>query len=122
METEVMVPIYYLDDIIGIVVISERKDELPYSEPEIQFLQILLNNAAAIIENAKTIDILKRQSITDELTKLYNHRHFQETVGNFIRGGVHSKFSIAVVDIAEKPAQKGYQTYYFSFKKKQLKN
>ena len=99
METEVMIPIYYLDEIIGIVVISERIDELPYSEPEIQFLQTLLNNAAAIIENAKTIDILKRQSITDELTKLYNHRHFHETVGNFIRNGVHSKFSIAIVDI-----------------------
>ena len=99
MQTEVMIPIYYLDEIIGIVVISERRDELPYSEPEIQFLKTLLNNAAAIIENAKTIDILKRQSITDELTKLYNHRHFHESVGRYIHGGFHSKFSIAIVDI-----------------------
>jgi diguanylate cyclase (GGDEF)-like protein/putative nucleotidyltransferase with HDIG domain len=99
MHAEVMVPIYYLDQIIGLVVISGREDELPYSDVEIQFLQTLLNNAAAIIENAKTLEILKRQSITDELTKLYNHRYFFETVNTWIKDEKYNYLSVAYVDI-----------------------
>lgn len=84
MNTEMIVPIHYLGEIIGLVVISGREDELPYSEVEVQFLKTLLNNAAAIIENAKTIEMLKLQSITDELTKLHNHRYFHETINQSI--------------------------------------
>lgn len=98
-QTEVIVPIKYLEDIIGIVIISGREDEAPYSEIEMQFLSTLLNNAAAIIENAKTIEILKVQSVTDELTKLYNHRYFHETVGTWMRENRHTDFGLAIIDI-----------------------
>lgn len=98
-QTEMIVPINYLEDIIGLVVISGREDQSPYSEVEMNFLKTLLNNAAAIIENAKTIELLKRQSITDELTKLFNHRYFHETVGNWVKENRYEQFAIAVVDI-----------------------
>jgi len=98
-QTEVIVPINYLDEIIGIVVISGRRDATPYSELEMQFLKTLLNNAAAIIENAKTIEVLKLQSVQDELTKLYNHRYFHETVGNWIKEEKHQRFGLAVLDL-----------------------
>lgn len=97
--TEVIVPINYLDEIIGLVIISSREDETPYSEIEMQFLKTLLNNAAAILANAKTIEMLKKQSITDELTKLYNHRYFHETVGEYIKESTYDSFSLAVLDI-----------------------
>lgn len=98
-KTEVVVPIKYLENIIGLVIISSKEDETPYIEVEMQFLKTLLNNAASVIENAKTIENLKLQSITDELTKLYNHRYFHETVGTWIKNGRHDGFAIATVDI-----------------------
>ena len=98
-QTEVIVPINYLEQVIGLVIISDREDETPYSEIEMQFLKTLLNNAAAIIENAKTIEILKLQSITDELTKLYNHRYFHDIVGEWMKENKHESFSLAVVDL-----------------------
>lgn len=98
-KTEIIVPIKYLGEIIGLVIISAKTDDTPYIEEEIQFLKTILNNAAAIIENAKTIENLKTQSITDELTKLYNHRYFHETVNNWMKENPDMPFSIAVIDI-----------------------
>ena len=98
-QTEIIVPIMYLEQIIGLVIISGREDNTPYSEVEVQFLKTLLNNAAAIIENAKTIEVLKLQSITDELTKLYNHRYFHETMEENMRKNKFKSFTLAVVDL-----------------------
>ncbi|MBU1020205.1 MAG: hypothetical protein KJ847_03250, partial [Firmicutes bacterium] len=61
LETELIVPIRFSDDLIGMVVLSGRSDETPYSHLEVEFLVTLINNAAAIIENAKTIDNIKKQ-------------------------------------------------------------
>lgn len=99
LDTEIVAPIKYLDELIGMVIISGRNDENPYSEDETSFLQTIINNGAAIIENAKTVENIKKQSITDELTKLFNHRYFHDTVGKFISDRKYNTFSIAMIDI-----------------------
>ncbi len=99
LNTEVVAPIRYLDDLIGMVIISGRNDETPYSVSETEFLETLINNAAAIIENAKTIQNMKTQSITDELTKLYNHRYFHDTAGKWVKDKKYETFSVAMIDI-----------------------
>lgn len=98
-DTEIVAPIKYLDELIGMVIISGRSDEAPYVEDDTEFLQTIINNAAAIIENAKTVQNIKKQSITDELTKLYNHRYFHDTVSEWIIEKKHPNFSIAMIDI-----------------------
>lgn len=99
LKTELVAPIRYLDELIGIIVISGRNDETPYIEDESYFLQTLINNAAAIIENAKTIENIKKQSITDELTKLYNHRYFHDTAAKLASTKRIKTYSIAMIDI-----------------------
>ena len=99
MNTELVVPIRHMDDLVGMVVISGRADETPYSFEETQFLTTIVNNAAAIIENAKTIELIQKQSITDELTKLFNHRYFQDTANEWIKEEKYSKFGLAMIDI-----------------------
>ncbi|MCF6194580.1 MAG: metallopeptidase TldD-related protein, partial [Kangiellaceae bacterium] len=58
-----------------------------------------LRKPAAIIENAKTIQNMKTQSITDELTKLYNHRYFHDTAGKWVKDKKYETFSVAMIDI-----------------------
>jgi diguanylate cyclase (GGDEF)-like protein/putative nucleotidyltransferase with HDIG domain len=99
LRTEVVAPIRYTDEMIGFVILSGRKDDTPYSEEETAFLETIINNAAAIIENAKTIELIQKQSITDELTKFYNHRYFQETANVWIQDKKYSRFGIAMIDI-----------------------
>ncbi len=99
MDTEIIVPIRHMDELVGLVVISGRADETPYSFEETEFLQTIVNNAAAIIENAKTIELIQKQSIIDDLTKLYNHVYFQETANEWIRTRKYSRFGLAMIDI-----------------------
>ncbi|MEC9484447.1 MAG: HD domain-containing phosphohydrolase [Candidatus Izemoplasma sp.] len=99
MHTEIIAPIRYQDELVGLVVIAERADENPYSIEETNFLQTIINNAAAIIENAKTIEAIKKQSITDELTKFYNHRYFQDTVSKWVKEEHYNTFALAIIDI-----------------------
>jgi diguanylate cyclase (GGDEF)-like protein/putative nucleotidyltransferase with HDIG domain len=99
LDTEIVVPIKHMDELVGLVVISGKTDEYPYSFEETEFLTTIVNNAAAIIENAKTIELIQKQSITDELTKLYNHRYFQETASQWIKEEKFHQFGLAMIDI-----------------------
>lgn len=99
MNTEIMVPIRHMDELVGVVIISGRSNNTPYSFGETEFLQIIVNNAAAIIENAKTIELIQTQSITDELTKLKNHRYFQDTANEWIKEKKYPRFGLAMIDI-----------------------
>lgn len=99
LNTEIIAPIRYSDSLIGMVIISSRIDDTPYSVEETEFLETILNNAAAIIENAKTIEMIQKQSITDELTKFYNHRYFQETANIWIHSQRYTRFGLAIIDI-----------------------
>ncbi len=43
---------------------------------ELELVQIVANQAAVALENARLYDRIEQQAITDGLTRLYNHRHF----------------------------------------------
>jgi diguanylate cyclase (GGDEF)-like protein/putative nucleotidyltransferase with HDIG domain len=99
LNTEIIAPIRYTGSLIGFVILAERRDATPYSVEETEFLGTIINNAAAIIENAKTMEMMQKQSITDELTKFHNHRHFQEIANNWIRERRYTRFGLAIIDI-----------------------
>ncbi|QMS84191.1 diguanylate cyclase [Candidatus Xianfuyuplasma coldseepsis] len=99
LNTEIIAPIRYSDTLLGMIIISSRIDDTPYSVEETEFLETILNNAAAIIENAKTMEMMQLQSITDELTKFHNHRHFQEIANLWIRERRYTSFGLAIIDI-----------------------
>jgi diguanylate cyclase (GGDEF)-like protein len=43
---------------------------------ELELVQIMANQAAVALQNARLYDRIEQQAITDGLTGLYNHRHF----------------------------------------------
>jgi len=49
-----------------------------FSDGEVEALQVLANQAAVALENARLYRRVREQAIRDGLTGLYNHRHFQE--------------------------------------------
>jgi GGDEF domain-containing protein/transcriptional regulator with GAF, ATPase, and Fis domain len=50
----------------------------PFDRDEIELVQIIANQLAVAIENARLYDRLEEQAITDGLTGLYNHRFFYD--------------------------------------------
>lgn len=98
-EAKIIVPIKLRDDIIGLIILSEKKGGESYFQEEMDFLFTLANNVAIVIENAKIYEDLKYQANTDGLTKLYNHRYFHELLGGIISEEPDSIFSVAMIDV-----------------------
>lgn len=99
METELIVPIKLREQLIGILVLSEKKSGEAYLQEEMDLLFTLMNNAAVVIDNAKMYEDLKHQAITDGLTKLYNHRYFYEILGKYNNEYIDKRFSVAMIDV-----------------------
>lgn len=70
-------PMLYEKDLLGILTfLSEKTNALnPY---QIELLEVLGNQASTSIANARFHAEIERLAITDGLTGLFNHRHFQE--------------------------------------------
>ncbi len=67
------------DGILGLISIARPGD--PFSAPERELFYYLAGQAAISIENVNLHEQVQRQAITDELTGLFNHRHFQDAIG-----------------------------------------
>jgi len=99
LKMDVMIPIKFRDDVIGMLIVSEKKGGESYSQNEMDLLYTLMNNAAVVIDNAKIYEKTKQQAITDGLTGLYNHRYFHEVISNIVNNKTYDVFSIAMIDV-----------------------
>ena len=99
MGTELIVPIKLRELLIGFIILSEKKGGEVYSQDEMDLLFTLMNNAAVVIENAKLYEDAKYEAITDGLTKLNNHRYFQEVLSKCISERPYEVFSVAMIDV-----------------------
>lgn len=99
LETELIVPIKFREQITGLVILSEKRNGEVYSQSEIELLYTLLNNASVVIENARMYELAKHEAITDGLTKLYNHRYFHETLAEWLNESEYDVFSIVMIDV-----------------------
>ena len=74
-----VLPLVYERDVLGIVVLMFEKTNT-LGTHGIELLEVLGNQAATSIANAKLYGEIERLAVTDGLTGLFNHRHFQETL------------------------------------------
>jgi diguanylate cyclase (GGDEF)-like protein len=66
------------NEVLG--VISVARGERPFDRGERDLVAYLARQAGVSIENVGLHEQVQRQALTDELTGLYNHRHFVETL------------------------------------------
>ena len=66
------------NDALGVITVARTED--PFTPAERDLFHYLAVQAAISIENADLHQLVRRQAVTDELTGLFNHRHFQEVV------------------------------------------
>jgi diguanylate cyclase (GGDEF)-like protein len=60
--------------------ISVARNGRTFSEPERELFSYLAKQTGVSIENVDLHETVRRQAVTDELTGLFNHRHFQEVM------------------------------------------
>jgi len=74
------IPLYAEDRLLGCLSVDEpRSGQSPRVEV-VRSLEIFANQAVTAIENARSYNEAREQSIRDSLTGAYNHRHFQEVL------------------------------------------
>jgi diguanylate cyclase (GGDEF)-like protein len=81
---------------IGSLVLAARgRGAFPKAKREM--LQVIANQAAAAIENARMYDEMERRATVDGLTGLTNHRHFQERLDEMLARAVRHRAPVALV-------------------------
>ncbi len=70
-------PLIYEKEIIGLLVIISEKIEA-FNSNQLEILSVLGNQASISMANARFHSEIQKIAITDGLTGLFNHRHFQE--------------------------------------------
>jgi diguanylate cyclase (GGDEF)-like protein len=68
-----------------------------FAADEVELVQLLANQAAASVDNARLYETIERQATTDGLTGLYNHRHFFERLGAEVTRAQRYGFALSVM-------------------------
>lgn len=99
-KSMVCVPLVLDKEIIGIFYVDDFNPR-EFTERELRLLYILSSFAAMSIRHAKQHDTTMKLAITDGLTGLYNHRHFQEVLEKEVARDRRYKdsFSLLIIDI-----------------------
>ncbi len=97
----VIVPVKLGEKIIGVVSLTDRKDQGLFSEDDLKALNLISRYFALRIENSKLLEKNKQFSVLDPLTNLFNHSYFHEQLLEEIYRAERYRrpLSIAVLDI-----------------------
>ena len=89
------------DKLIGILTLGKKKNKSILSYQDIELISNIANQAGIIIENAQLYTHAKIKANTDELTSLYNHRHFHERMDQEITRNTRfgGAFSLIMMDV-----------------------
>jgi diguanylate cyclase (GGDEF)-like protein len=94
-------PMKSRDRVICVLAVGRKQTAKLFSQEDIQLISNMASQAGIIIENAQLFTQATIRANTDELTGLYNHRHFHERLEQEIARGSRfgSTFSLILMDI-----------------------
>ncbi len=79
----IVIPIQYSDETIGTLYLRTSRKMRRFREQDIKRCEIIANMAAVALKNAHLFTIIRKEkahleklAVTDDLTRLYNHRYF----------------------------------------------
>ena len=96
-EAMIAIPLVSRDKIKGCLNIYRQGEMAEFTDEEFELAKRFSDAAALAIDNAKLLSILEQQALTDPLTGLYNHRHFQERLRSELERANRSKDSTALL-------------------------
>ena len=94
-------PIKSRGKLIGLIAVGPKKHGGIYNTEDLELIARIASQAGVIIENAQLYVQATIRANTDELTTLYNHRHFHERIEQEIARGSRFgiTFSLIILDL-----------------------
>ena len=83
----------------GIVTINFTPEEYEKEKDNIAYIESYLNESSSIIEAKYTLKLMKKNSVTDQLTGLYNRRYLEEILEKIAASAIREKSLLGVLMI-----------------------
>ena len=101
MGVRILVPVKSRDKMVAIIALGRKRDRRMYNAEDISIIENISSDVGVILENAQLYTFAVIKANTDELTGLYNHRHFHERLEQEVARGSRfgSTFSMIMLDI-----------------------
>ena len=99
-QASIVLPLHVMNKVIGVLNL-DRLGGKTYTDEEFELVKPFANLAAIAIENASLYEKSQLRAVTDPLTGLYNHGHFQETLEHEVRRCERygDGFSLLMIDL-----------------------
>jgi diguanylate cyclase (GGDEF)-like protein len=96
----VIAPLFSGQRLLGLLDI-ESEPAHPFAKDELEIIQLVANQTAAAVENARLYASVEQMAITDGLTGLYNHRYFYDRLAQEVRRAMRYglPLSLLMIDI-----------------------
>jgi diguanylate cyclase (GGDEF)-like protein len=96
----ICLPLVFQGKSLGVIEIVNVEDMKIFELKDFPILAILADYAAIAIENSRYVDKIKKMSITDEYTELYNARYLHQTLDEFFsKTNPETPLSVVFMDI-----------------------
>lgn len=89
-------PLKHQDRVLGVLEVI-NKAEGPFTEADLETVQLFLEPAAIALQNAFLFEKIQHLTVIDDLTQLYNSRHLYEALSHEIGMGKRYNFPLAVL-------------------------
>jgi two-component system cell cycle response regulator len=87
--------------ILGVLAVFAPPTKPAFADDEVETLELLVRQAASAVDNVLLHEEVKRQSITDGLTGVWNRRQFEMRSAEELRSAArfHDPFGVVMVDV-----------------------
>jgi diguanylate cyclase (GGDEF)-like protein len=79
------IPITYRNSVIGVLVVEDDTPNRNWEDEEVLMVKTVSDQLAVAISHARLFRQVQTQAMTDAMTGLFNHRHFQERLDREIK-------------------------------------
>lgn len=76
----ICVPMKFKEQVVGVIELINSYEELDFKESDITLISSIADFAAIALENAASYERINQLVVTDDLTGLYNSRHFGQLI------------------------------------------
>ena len=83
----------------GIVSMNFTPEEFEKQKKNISYIESYLNESSSIIEAKYTLELMKQNSVTDQLTGLYNRRYLEEILDKIAASAIREKSLLGILMI-----------------------